>query len=248
MNRLQVFRQDDPQLAPSLLSADRLCRNYPDGRVHALTDVSFRIERRQHVAIMGPSGCGKSTLLNLLGGLDRPTSGAVYFQGQPLPCGHHLDAFRARRLGFVFQSFCLIPTWTAQENVLAPMLEGPFPSGRRKERAAWLLEKVGMAHRARHLPCRLSVGERQRVAIARALANDPELILADEPTGNLDSQRSQEILDLFDQLRGDFGKTLIVVTHSDEVAARADRILDLKDGRLQRERRCVAAAPRAWAA
>lgn len=227
----------------SLLSAESLCRTYPDGRVNALVDVSFRVAPREYVAIMGPSGCGKSTLLNLLGGLDRPTAGAVRFKGEPLPKGTALDRFRALRLGFVFQAFCLIPTWTALENVLAPMFEGPFAPSQRNQRAAELLDRVGLGHRARHLPTRLSVGERQRVAIARALANDPELILADEPTGNLDSRNACEVLDLFGRLRDEMDKTLIVVTHSDEVAARADWILELKDGRVLGERSVPANDP-----
>lgn len=234
---------NDPLFQPALLSADAVCRVYPDGRVNALVDVTVRFQRGEYVAIMGPSGSGKSTLLNLLGGLDRPTSGGLFFRGQPFPRGGALDRFRARHLGFVFQSFCLIPTLSAAENVLVPMFESELPRRQWRERSDWLLEKVGMAHRRRHLPSRLSVGERQRVAIARALANDPELLLADEPTGNLDSQRAREILDLFDHLRADLGKTLLVVTHSDEVAQRADRIVDLKDGRVQRERRCLAVAP-----
>ena len=239
----------DPTFEPSLLSTEVVCRTYPDGRVNALVDVTLQIHAQDYVAIMGPSGSGKSTLLNLLGGLDQPTSGGVYFKGQPLPSGPELDRFRARHVGFVFQSFCLLPTLTAAENVQVPMFEASLPRSRWRERAMILLESLGLGHRARHLPSRLSVGERQRVAIARALANDPELVLADEPTGNLDSTRTHEILNLFEQLRSEFGKTLVVVTHGDAVAQRADRIIDLCDGRIQRERRCVAVAPPAlWAA
>src|SRR4051794_38558235 len=185
---------ENPGPPPILLGAD-LVRVYPDGQVRALAGVSLAVAEREALAITGPSGCGKSTLLHLLGGLDRPTSGEVDFRGEPLATVD-LDAFRARQLGFVFQSFHLLPTLSALENVQVPMFEGPWPRGERAERAARLLDEVGLTHRAGHLPSRLSVGERQRVAIARALANDPILLLADEPTGNLDSQAQAEVLAL----------------------------------------------------
>ena len=215
---------DDP-----LLRCDNLVRTYPDGDVRALRGVSLEVRRGESVAITGPSGCGKSTLLHLLGGLDRPTSGEVYFEGNALG-SLDLDAFRARHLGFVFQSFYLLPTFTALENVQIPMFEGPWPRAERAERARRLLDEVGLAHRAAHLPGRLSVGERQRVAIARALANGPALLLADEPTGNLDSRAQGEVLALLDRLRRERGLTLVVVTHSAEVAAAADREVGLRDG------------------
>jgi ABC-type lipoprotein export system ATPase subunit len=214
-----------------LLEARDLVRTYPDGEVQALRGVSLSIERGEWVAIMGPSGCGKSTLLHLLGGLDRPTSGEVYFEGTPLGA-LALDHYRARRLGFVFQSFHLLPTLSALENVQVPMFEGPWSRSERVARAEQLLTEVGLARRRDHLPNRLSVGERQRVAIARALANDPMLLLADEPTGNLDSQAQAEVLDLLGRLRRERKLTLVVVTHSAEVAAAADRALRLRDGRL----------------
>ncbi|MCS7305781.1 MAG: ABC transporter ATP-binding protein [Thermoguttaceae bacterium] len=215
-----------------LLRTDNLCRVYPDGQVQALQNVSLRIEAGQFVAIMGPSGSGKSTLLNLLGGLDRPTSGEVYFRGQALGAMPSLDAYRARHVGFVFQAFHLLPTLTAAENVQIPMFETLSSSAQRRERAAQLLEIVGLAHRAGHLPSQLSVGERQRVAIARALANQPDLLLADEPTGNLDSQTAEQILDLFCRLHQEHRMTLVVVTHGLEVARRAQQIFHLRDGRL----------------
>src|SRR4051812_14627407 len=155
---------------PPLLRAEGLTKTYPDGDVHALQGVSLAIGRGESVAITGPSGCGKTTLLQLLGGLDRPTSGEVFFEGQPL-ASLDLDAFRARRLGFVFQSFHLLPTLSALENVQVPMFEGPWPRPERADRASALLDEVGLGHRKDHRPGRLSVGERQRVAIARALAN-----------------------------------------------------------------------------
>ena len=216
--------------SPLLRAAD-LTKRYPDGDVQALRGVSLAIASGESVAITGPSGCGKTTLLHLLGGLDRPDSGEVFFEGKPLG-KLDLDAFRARRLGFVFQSFHLLPTLSALENVQIPMFEGPWPRAERAERAAKLLEAVGLGHRRRHRPSRLSVGERQRVAIARALANGPTLILADEPTGNLDSHAQAEILALLARLRADLGLTLVVVTHSREVAAAADREVVLKDGQI----------------
>lgn len=215
-----------------LLRTDNVCRTYPDGQVQAVQNVSLRIEAGQFVAIMGPSGSGKSTLLNLLGGLDRPTSGEVYFRGQALSAIPSLDAYRARHVGFVFQSFHLLPTLTAAENVQIPMFETVSSAAQRRQRAEELLQIVGLAHRADHLPNQLSVGERQRVAIARALANQPDLLLADEPTGNLDSQTAEQILDLFCQLHQQHGMTLVVVTHGMEVARRAQHIFHLRDGRL----------------
>jgi putative ABC transport system ATP-binding protein len=221
----------DPS-APSLVRVDRVSRTYPDGGVTALEDVSLEIRRSEYVAIMGPSGSGKSTLLNLLGTLDRPTSGEIYFEDQPLSALRDLDRFRSQKIGFVFQSFYLLPTLTAVENVQIPMFEGPLGASARAKRAAMLLESVNMSHRAKHLPMQLSVGERQRVAIARSLANEPQMLLADEPTGNLDSRSGAGVLDLFDQLHRERGMTLVVITHSLEVAERAERIVWIRDGRV----------------
>jgi putative ABC transport system ATP-binding protein len=217
--------------APYLLQASHVSRVYSDGRVSALVDVSLSIRRGEYVAIVGPSGSGKSTLLHLLGALDQPTRGEVLFDERPLSAIRDLDALRARQIGFVFQSFHLLPTLTALENVQIPMFEGPKRSpSERIRKAQQLLTTVGLAHRVHHLPGQLSVGERQRTAIARALANDPPLILADEPTGNLDSRSGSEILDLFDSLRRDQGVTLVVVTHSSEIARRAERTITIRDG------------------
>jgi putative ABC transport system ATP-binding protein len=166
---------------------EHLSKDYPDGQVHALTDVSLGVRRGEYVAIMGPSGCGKSTLLNLLGALDRPSAGDIWFEGQSLATMPDRDAFRAHKVGFVFQAFLLLPTLTAAENVQVPMFEGPLAAGERAKKARELLEEVGLGHRLDHLPTKLSAGERQRVAVARALANDPVALLADEPTGNLDT-------------------------------------------------------------
>ena len=218
--------------ADALFRTVNLTKVYSDGSVNALVDANVLIPRGQYVAVMGPSGSGKSTLLNLLGALDRPTSGEVFFQGQPLSAMRDLDHFRARQLGFVFQSFYLLPTLTAAENVQIPMFEIGIRAAERARRAAELLELVGLSHRAGHLPRQLSVGERQRVAIARALANRPIVLLADEPTGNLDSHNAAQVLELFDRLHRQQQMTVVVVTHSPEVASRAQRIIRLRDGKV----------------
>ncbi len=223
-----------------LLRLAHLNKIYPDGQVAAVVDVNLEIYSGEYVAIMGPSGSGKSTLLNLIGGLDHPDAGDIYFQGQPLSSQDQLDTFRARKIGFVFQSFHLLPTLTALENVQIPMFEGDRTAHQRMAKARDLLETVGMAHRAHHLPSRLSVGERQRVAIARALANDPVLLLGDEPTGNLDTQTAEEILDLFDNLHRDREMTLLIVTHSQEVGDRAERIIRYRDGQIVADSRIPA--------
>ncbi len=218
--------------APPVLKVDCISRVYDDGAVNALKDVSLEIRRGEYVAIMGPSGSGKSTLLNMLGALDRPSSGEIYFEGEPLSKLADLDRFRSQKLGFVFQSFYLLPTLTAIENVQIPMFETARSARERVERARELLESVGMAHRLNHMPGKLSVGERQRVAVARSLANDPAILLADEPTGNLDSKSGSDVLALFDKLHRERGMTLVVITHSAEVARRAERIIAIRDGRI----------------
>jgi putative ABC transport system ATP-binding protein len=232
-----------------LISAEHLRKVYPDGKVVALDDVSVAIAPGEHVGVMGPSGCGKSTLLNLLGALDRPDSGEVFFEGVPLSRQPSLARLRSRKVGFVFQSFHLLPTLTAMENVQVPMFGGPLSASGRAKKARELLETVGILQRARHTPSRLSVGERQRVALARALANDPVVLLADEPTGNLDTRATAEVLDLFASLKRDRGLTLVVVTHSPEVAKRCERVLWMSDGRLVKDERNPDAegSARAWA-
>ncbi len=204
-----------------ILEARNLVKRYPSGDVVAVDGVTLAIAPGSYVSIMGPSGSGKSTLLNLLGGLDEPTSGEVRFQGRAYHDFPSLDALRATHLGFVFQSFHLLPTLTAVENVQIPMFETGRSPAERQQRAHELLALVHMEHRAGHPPKRLSVGERQRVAIARSLANDPQVLLADEPTGNLDSHSGAEVLDLFDKIHQQHGVTLVVITHGGEVAQRA---------------------------
>lgn len=215
---------------------EHLSKDYPDGQVHALSDVSLTVRRGEYVAIMGPSGCGKSTLLNLLGALDVPSNGDIWFEGQSLATMKDRDAFRARKVGFVFQAFLLLPTLTAAENVQVPMFEGPLAASDRAKKARELLTEVGLGHRLDHLPTKLSAGERQRVAVARALANDPVALLADEPTGNLDTRTAAEVLELFDRLHRNRGLTLIVVTHSEDLAKQAQRVVRLQDGKIISDR------------
>ena len=215
-----------------LLEARGVTKRYPDGDVHALTGVDFWVDRGEYVAIMGPSGSGKSTLLSILGTLEQPTTGEVFFDGQALSTWRCLDTFRARKIGFVFQSFHLLGTLTALENVQIPMFEVERSATQRQRRAQDLLASVGMSHRLHHLPARLSIGERQRVAIARALANRPALLLADEPTGNLDSKNAEDVLALLDSLRQKYKMAIVLVTHSGEVAARADRVATVRDGQI----------------
>jgi len=217
----------------ALIEAIHLTKIYGDGAgVRALDDVTLMVERGEMVAVMGPSGSGKSTLLNMLGALDRPTEGRVLVDGQDLAEVRDLDTFRARTVGFVFQLHNLLPTLTAQENVEVPMLGQPISARERRQRARELLERVGLGDRRHHLPGQLSGGERQRVAVARALANHPSLILADEPTGSLDSQSGAEVMTLLQALNQEQGVTIVVVTHDPRVARSARRILTMRDGRI----------------
>jgi ABC-type lipoprotein export system ATPase subunit len=213
-----------------------LVKLYGDGaQVRALDGVSLAITAGEFVSVMGPSGSGKSTLLNMLGALDRPTSGQVLIEGQDLNEVKDLDRFRARTVGFIFQLHNLIPTLTGRENVEVPMRGQPTQARARRKRAIELLELVGLAERMNHLPNQLSGGERQRVAIARSLANRPRLILADEPTGNLDSHSGAEVIALMHRLNHELGTTFIVVTHDEAVARQTDRILVMQDGQIVRE-------------
>ncbi len=222
----------------AIVIAQDLVKVYGDGaEVRALDGLTMTVGRGEFVAVMGPSGSGKSTLLHILGALDRPTSGEIWVDGQNLARIRDLDTFRARTVGFVFQLHNLIPTLTARENVEVPMMGQPVGRRERRRRAEELLERVGLRDRMNHLPNQMSGGERQRVAIARALANRPALLLADEPTGNLDSQSGAEVVALMRELNRDLGTTIIIVTHDPSVARRADRILLMRDGRIIGERR-----------
>jgi putative ABC transport system ATP-binding protein len=205
-------------------------------RVHALQGVSLDIERGDYVSIVGPSGCGKSTLLNLVGVIDHPTSGTVEIAGKRVDAMTDREAtsFRLHNIGFVFQRFYLMPTLSALENVMLPMAEAKVPVRERTARAEQLLDYVHLGARQRHRPSELSGGEQQRVAIARALANRPGLLLADEPTGELDARTGAEIIALFKQLNAD-GTTIVVVTHDEDLANAARRKIHMRDGRIARE-------------
>jgi putative ABC transport system ATP-binding protein len=224
----------------SVVRAHGLRREYGtgEGLVRAVDGVSLDVAAGETVAVMGPSGCGKSTLLHLLGGLDRPTGGEVRLAGQSLGRLGERGLARLRRdaVGFVFQAFHLMDELTAVENVELPaLLAGGSPRAARR-RAAGLLEQVGLADRARFLPTALSGGQRQRVAIARALVSDPLVVLADEPTGNLDSESTLEVLRLFESLHT-AGQTLVIVTHDSRIAATADRLIGMRDGAFADETR-----------
>lgn len=201
--------------------------------VRAVDGVDLEVPTGQTLAVMGPSGCGKSTLLHLLGGLERPTRGETWLAGHRTDTAGEraLARLRSRSVGFVFQAFHLIEELTAAENVELPALLAGRSARAARRRARLLLEQVGLAHRSRHLPCELSGGQRQRVAMARALANEPLVLLADEPTGNLDTAATLDVLRLFQDLRG-AGQTLVIVTHDERVAASADRLITMRDGRF----------------
>jgi putative ABC transport system ATP-binding protein len=218
-----------PANAPLLEVVD-VHRDFDGGHVLALRGVSLTIKSGEFVALIGASGSGKSTLLALLGALDEANHGVIRFKGEDITKLKDPAAFRAKNIGFVFQSFHLLPTLTALENVQVPMFETTLSVGDRQVKARELLDMVGMGHRLDHLPSKLSGGERQRVAIARCLANDPGIILADEPTGNLDSKNSAQILELLQTLHRDKGTTLILVTHDMHVASAAQRIVTMRDG------------------
>jgi putative ABC transport system ATP-binding protein len=221
---------------PLVIRTEGLKKDYVLGSetVRALRGVDRIVERNEYVAIMGPSGSGKSTFMNLIGCLDTPTDGEYWLNGQPVSSlnDDQLARIRNRDIGFVFQTFNLLPRATALHNVELPLIYGGVGSKERRERAAEMLDRVGLGDRMDHRPSELSGGQRQRVAIARALINVPALLLADEPTGNLDSQTSHEIMDLFDRLHDD-GQTIVVVTHEHDIAERANRVVTLKDGVIE---------------
>ena len=221
-----------PPSTSALLEAKALTREFDEGHVKALRGVDFSIKEGDFVAIVGPSGCGKSTLLQLLGALDRPTAGTLLYRGESLPDHPNPARYRSREVGFIFQAFCLLPTFTAAENVQMPMFETDRSVSERRERAVELLKLVGLEHRLEHFPSKLSGGERQRVAIARSLANEPSLLLADEPTGNLDSENAHSVLELLVRLQQEQGRTMVLVTHDATIAQRAKRVVRMLDGRI----------------
>jgi ABC-type lipoprotein export system ATPase subunit len=220
-------------MSSPLLEVRGLMKNYDDGRIEALRGVDAVIQEGEYVAITGPSGSGKSTLLHLLGGLDTPSKGEVLFRGSALGSVVNLDEYRSRQVGFIFQAFHLLPTLRAVENVQVAMLALNQRANHRSEHAAALLEEMGLRDRMNHYPNQLSAGERQRVAIARALANNPTILLADEPTGNLDSVNSAHIMKILQGIQQQRGMTLIIVTHENDIANSAPRHIRIRDGRIE---------------
>lgn len=222
-----------------LIKLENIHKVYELGKVkiQALRGVDLEIEKGESMSIIGPSGCGKSTLLNLIGCLDRPTEGRIFVNGKDVSklSDNELACIRREKIGFVFQFFYLIPTLTALRNVMLPMVFAGIKREEREERAMKLLEIVGLKERMNHKPSELSGGERQRVAIARAMANSPEIILADEPTGNLDSKSGKEIVNILLKLNKKYGVTLVIVTHDAYIAKTSKRIIYLKDGKIIKE-------------
>ena len=227
-----VSNDERPAAAPFVFEAAGLIKEYDEGRVHALRGVDFQIGDGEFVAIVGPSGSGKTTLLQMLGALDRPSAGTLSYRGESLPDLIDDATYRAREIGFIFQAFHLLPTFTAIENVMMPMFENDLSGSARTARARELLKAIGLEQRVDHFPSKLSGGERQRVAIARSLANSPSVLLADEPTGNLDSKNAVLILDLLTDLHRQRQMTLILITHDMTVARRASRAIQMKDGQI----------------
>jgi ABC-type lipoprotein export system ATPase subunit len=225
-----------PVAGQYIFEATGLVKKFDDGQVQALRGVDFRVAQGEFIAITGPSGCGKTTLLQMLGALDRPCQGTLLYRGNSIPDLPDPSRYRALEIGFIFQAFHLLPTFTALENVQIPMFEDGHPSSGRKDRAIALLKSVGLGHRLSHFPSKLSGGERQRVAIARSWANSPSVLLADEPTGNLDSENARLVLDLIIRLHREKKMTLVLVTHDMTIARRAGRTIQMMDGRIVSDR------------
>lgn len=218
--------------SPYVFEAAGLKKDFDDGQVQALRGVDLQIAEGEFVAVVGPSGSGKTTLLQMLGALDRPTAGTLTYRSESLLDLANPAAYRAHEIGFIFQAFHLLPTFTAIENVQIPMFEDRQSRTARRTRAFELLKSVGLEQRLNHFPSKLSGGERQRVAIARSLANSPSVLLADEPTGNLDSENAKHILDLLTTLHRERRMTLILITHDMSVAERASRAIQMIDGHV----------------
>jgi putative ABC transport system ATP-binding protein len=248
MHSVTLFSEETPanldkhmesdQTAASLISMHNIWKTYQMGseQVHALRDVSFSVRKGEYLAIIGPSGSGKSTLMNLIGCLDTPTSGQYWINGNLVSelSDDELARIRNKEIGFVFQTFNLLARATALHNVELPLIYAGFNSTERREKAKQALKSVDLTDRMMHKPNELSGGQRQRVAIARALVNNPSILLADEPTGALDTHTSYEIMNLFERLHAD-GNTIIVVTHEPDIAARAHRIISIRDGMIERD-------------
>jgi putative ABC transport system ATP-binding protein len=240
--------RDHPTIVPDepeVIRMERITKVYATGkvRVEALRGIDLSIGTGEFVVVVGPSGSGKSTLMNLIGCLDTPTGGTYTLRGENVAGlgKNDLAAVRNRRVGFVFQNFNLLPQITAYENLEMPLLFGQLPKSKRRARVVELLERVGLADRMDHKPTELSGGQMQRVAVARALAMDPDIVLADEPTGNLDSSSGGDIMSLFEELWGQ-GRTLVVITHDAALARRAGRVVEIRDGRIVRDTQNEAAA------
>ncbi len=221
---------------PTIIEAQDVWKIYRSGhiRVEALRGIDMAVEAGEMVAIMGPSGCGKTTLLNCLAGLDSVDEGNIFIQGDNLRdlSDNERTAYRAKHMGFVFQDFNLLPMLSAVENVELPMLVARVPSRKARKRALEMLDRVGLADRAGHRPAELSGGQRQRVTVARALTNDPAIVWADEPTGNLDSEAATDVMDLLCRVNRENGQTFVIVTHDLEVGKRANRIIRMRDGSI----------------
>jgi putative ABC transport system ATP-binding protein len=238
MATLQILQDllEDEIMNNTVIELKNVWKTYQmeDVEVQALRDIDLKIKKEEFVAIMGPSGSGKSTLLQMIGVLDRPSSGKIFLDGVDISKlnDSELARLRGKKIGFVFQFFNLYPTLTARENIELPMLILERDKNEREIKSSKLLKRVGLENRAEHLPSQLSGGERQRIAIARALANDPPLILADEPTGNLDTRAGSEIMEFLNKLQEDEKVTVVMVTHEPSIAKYAERIVYLKDGKI----------------